>query len=223
MKLLYFVCSFFWCLAVVTCSIEDRFKQVEIQLDDLREAINFEKCETQCKRPNEPKNSQSQLIDLSKVQPETILDQSTWIHLGYGYSRLTTLKRTSEMYYVIVGNSEGVCIYNSLTNTLVKRFDDSFVYDIKLLGSNLLLQASNSTKIKIWNIDTGLLVNTLLAHSDKILCIGLNKEQSLMLTGGDDKKVILWEIGNEFKQIRTHTGHTDWIRSLFSLSPRTDF
>lgn len=225
MRLLYLVC-FCWCLSVATCSIEDRLHQIETQLDQLRETINLEKCDSKCEDSNEPKNANSQLINLSQMQHETILDQSTWIHLGFGYSRLTTLefsRGTRTYYYVMVGNDQGVRIYDLDNKMLVQTFDKSYVYDMKRFGRDLFIQASNSTQIKIWNFQTGVLVNTLSGHADKTTCIALNKDQNLMLTGGDDRKVILWEIGNEFKQIRTHTGHTDWIRSVVFVEPKSQF
>lgn len=139
-----------------------------------------------------------------------ISDEDEFIDIGQSQANLAVLKSLN----FAVGSAQ-IRVYDLINKKLVRAIPSSYVNDLEPFKQNQLIQAADGGKINIWNVETGELIQTLQAHSGyNVRSVVLNKDQSLMLSGGNDYKIILWDMV-EFKQIRTFTGHTDRVRSLF--------
>lgn len=150
---------------------------------------------------------------LYPIQEETEL-----VDIGDIASNLVVLK---ERKYVATGNYYGVRIYNLVSKQHIRTLEHSLVYDLQSLGDNHLIQATDRGQVKIWDVDSGQVVRKLQGHSVKtdVYRIALNKNQNLMLSGGEDKRVVLWDL-SQFVQIRTFEGHTREISSLVFYESR---
>ena len=63
-----------------------------------------------------------------------------------------------------------------------------------------------SHDIRIWNISTLNINITLIGHTDDVHCIKFVRKEQLILTGGADKSVRLWDM-TDGQCLRTLTGH----------------
>ena len=53
--------------------------------------------------------------------------------------------------------------------------------------------ASEDKSIKMWDVKTGIDVNTFNAHNGGVNCIDLSKDGDIMVSGGKDGKIIVWD------------------------------
>lgn len=59
--------------------------------------------------------------------------------------------------------------------------------------STLLYSASYDQTIRIWDIKTGTLLQTLEGHTDRVTSLSIHPNGKLLLSGSDDKTVRLWK------------------------------
>ncbi len=91
-----------------------------------------------------------------------------------------------------------------------------FTHDGKTLFSS-----SRDDTIKVWDVATGRLKQTLTNHSGDVYSVAFSHDGRTMASGAADKKIILWDAAT-LKPIRTLDGHTAAIRELaFSPDDKT--
>ena len=64
------------------------------------------------------------------------------------------------------------------------------------------VSGSTDDTIKIWNLNTGKEIRTLLAHSSDVNAIAISPNGHLMVSASDDKTVKLWNL-NTGKKLRS--------------------
>lgn len=57
-----------------------------------------------------------------------------------------------------------------------------------------ILSASDDKSIKLWDSDTQKFKGSLLGHNNWINSAKVNAEMSLVCSGGEDKKLLIWDI-----------------------------
>jgi WD40 repeat protein/translation initiation factor IF-1 len=115
----------------------------------------------------------------------------------------TTRQQQKADLYVQTGHVERV---NSL----------AFSPDGKILASG-----SSDTKIKLWNAETGLELQTLTGHTVGVNALAFSPDGKTLASGGADKLVKLWSVENG-QELRTLTGHTGSVDSImFSPDGKT--
>ena len=80
-----------------------------------------------------------------------------------------------------------------------------------------LATAGDGTRIKVWELSTGALKQTLVAPGREIDSLAFNVRGQLLASAGDDKTVRIWDVA-EGRQVQTLDGHSGDVRSL-SYSP----
>src|SRR5690349_15270990 len=73
-----------------------------------------------------------------------------------------------------------------------------------------LISSSRDHTIKIWDLTTGQLKQTLTNHASDVYSVALSHDGKLMASGCKDSKIILWN-AQTFEPIRTLTGHTNAV------------
>ena len=68
---------------------------------------------------------------------------------------------------------------------------------------------SFDSKIKIWDIKNGVLLNTLEGHKYAVRDIKFNKDGTWLASAGNDQTIIIWDVsdGNLIRQLRGHDHH----------------
>jgi WD40 repeat protein len=84
-----------------------------------------------------------------------------------------------------------------------------------------LISSSRDSTIKLWDVATGELKQTLTNHTRDVYCVVLSRDGRMMASGSTDTKIILWD-ATTFKPLRTLEGHTAAIREAeFSPDDKT--
>ncbi len=80
-----------------------------------------------------------------------------------------------------------------------------------------LLSAGSSGEIKLWEVETGREIKTLLGHSYELTSLAFSHDDRYLLSGSVDKTIKLWDVSTG-KEIRTFHGHMERVKSV-AFSP----
>ncbi len=80
-----------------------------------------------------------------------------------------------------------------------------------------LSSAGSSGAIKLWEVETGREIKTLLGHSTNLTSLAFSHDDRYLLSGSVDKTIKLWDVSTG-KEIRTFKGHPDIVKSV-AFSP----
>ncbi|NEQ58914.1 MAG: hypothetical protein F6K53_16555, partial [Moorea sp. SIO4A1] len=83
--------------------------------------------------------------------------------------------------------------------------------------SQTLASGSRDKTIKLWNLETGKVIRTLIGHDDSVRSVRFSRDGQTLASGSDDKTIKLWNLETG-KVIRTLIGHDDLVFSV-SFSP----
>jgi WD40 repeat protein len=79
------------------------------------------------------------------------------------------------------------------------------ITDLAILSrSRRAVSASQDTKIKIWNLNSGTLLYELSGHTGWIEALAVREEESWMLSGGEDG-IRFWDLKNQKKMYHDHS------------------
>ena len=67
--------------------------------------------------------------------------------------------------------------------------------------------------IRVWNLETGSLMQTLKAHTKPINCLSISPDSRMLASGSDDHTIKLWNLTNG-SLLHTLTGHSDDVKSV---------
>ena len=71
--------------------------------------------------------------------------------------------------------------------------------------------------VRIWNIDSGQLVYTLIGHSQQVVCVVFSPDGQILASGSADKTIKLWDVKTG-QELRTLKGHSNGIASVAMTS-----
>jgi WD40 repeat protein len=60
-------------------------------------------------------------------------------------------------------------------------------------NNNIITISKDKTAI-IWSLNTGIKINVLIGHTNKINCVAISHDNLKVITGSDDNRVIIWDI-----------------------------
>ncbi|ELR98065.1 DnaJ domain-containing protein [Gloeocapsa sp. PCC 73106] len=149
--------------------------------------------------------------------------------LGYQNRANVDFQKVAQLKQYTVSSSPW---YNSRTYFLITHdndFDDSQKWKLSKTisyesGSDGLVInlerrifiTCNSNLMKLWSFDQETLLTTLSGHLKPISCMLLSKNGKLLVTGSDDKTIILWDLENQKSEIlgAWKDRHTNFISAL---------
>ncbi len=81
----------------------------------------------------------------------------------------------------------------------------------------ILASGSDDNTIKLWEVNTGQLICTLVGHSWSVVAVTFSTDGEMLISGSRDKTVKLWSVSTK-KEIATLSGHVDSV-SAVGVSP----
>lgn len=82
---------------------------------------------------------------------------------------------------------------------------------------NTLASGGDDKIIKLWDLNTQKLVNSVMGHSQAVTSVAFSPKQELLATASDDKNIKLWHLPT-LQEIFTLEGHLHAVKSV-SFSP----
>ena len=95
------------------------------------------------------------------------------------------------------------------------------VFSVSISPDGKTLAASGKQEIKLWNLETGEILNTLSGHEGNVWSVAISPDGQTLMSGSGDGSAILWDISTgEIRRNLSHTG--GWINAVgFSSDNKT--
>ncbi len=114
-------------------------------------------------------------------------------HTGYIKAGLFT---PDDQYIVTCGFDRNINIFNAATGSLIRTiFEIAPVNYIDISNDgNLIAAALENGVISINNFNDGSNVRTLIGHTESVQCVKFNEDNTKLVSGGKDQRVLLWNV-----------------------------
>src|SRR5581483_10624179 len=76
-----------------------------------------------------------------------------------------------------------------------------------------IVSGSDDNSIKIWDADSGSLLNTLNGHTNSVYSVAFSSDNRKIVSGSGDYSIKIWD-AESGSLLNTLNGHTDWIQSV---------
>ena len=118
-------------------------------------------------------------------------------------------------YWVLYGDNP------YLTENVNLRSPNNLVQDtiscVAISSEYKIIVGGGWKTIRIWNLETGKLINTLDTHSHWVLSVAISSNGQYLVSGSIDKTVKLWNLKTKIN-VHTFTGHTSWV-NVVKITP----
>jgi WD40 repeat protein len=119
---------------------------------------------------------------------------------------------------IVVGLADGNIFLIDINSTKIVKKIKAHNKSINgiALSTHYIISASDDKTIKIWNRESGKLINTLVGHKDKVLSVTIDKNEKYIISGSQDFTTRVWSIKG--KIIKIFKGHYSSVNSV-ALTP----
>ena len=118
-------------------------------------------------------------------------------------------------YWVLYGDNP------YLTENVNLRSPNNLVQDtiscVAISSEYKIIVGGGWKTIRIWNLETGKLINTLDTHSHWVLSVAISSNGQYLVSSSIDKTVKLWSLKTTIN-LHTFTGHTSWV-NVVKITP----
>ncbi len=135
----------------------------------------------------------------------------------YGHrAAVTAAQVTQDGKYVVSGSRDGMLIIWSIESgdeIHAIEAHDKEVNCIAVERDSVFTGSSDNT-IKQWNLETGNLVRVFKGHQGPVYALCVSSDKKLVISGGDDRKIIFWDMNTGAKTRVVNTKHFDRISAM---------
>ncbi|VDK77813.1 unnamed protein product [Onchocerca ochengi] len=80
-------------------------------------------------------------------------------------------------------------------------------------NGTLLVTGSADLSLKLWQINTGFLMQVLVGHEEVVMCCAIANNESIIISGAKDSQIIIWEAstGNALLSLKTESPVTTLV------------
>jgi WD40 repeat protein len=117
------------------------------------------------------------------------------------------------------GDTSGrLCLWQVDTGRILQQWDGhtGAISDVAWLPDGQRAISASADTIYIWDVLNGVRVGKLLGHSGSLNCLALSGDGKLLLSGGEDHHVRLWDVAAR-RPVQLLAGHTN----MLPLQPQT--
>jgi WD40 repeat protein len=86
-----------------------------------------------------------------------------------------------------------------------------------------VMTAGEDKIIKMWDVNTGIDVQSFTGHEAPVKCITITDDGNTMISGDKDGKILIWNIGGDKKPKKIINGHTDAINVITMMPDESGF
>lgn len=105
---------------------------------------------------------------------------------------------------------------------IVFKTDSKVIYDICFTKNGEALGIADNNSIKVYSTNSKVLLNEFKnGHKSQILSIDISKDSTLLVSGGKDSTIVIWDFANK-KILKSLTYHTGIITSV-QVSPNNKY
>jgi WD40 repeat protein len=144
---------------------------------------------------------------------------------------LRCIEAHSLWIWAIVFSPDGKTLASGSADTTIKIWDietgechlnfsnSNKVLSVAFHPSGRMLAGGDGKSIKLWNLETGALIQTFVGHTDTVISLLFNSEGNILISGGDsiDSTIRIWSVDTG-RCIQVLHGHKSGIRGL-NLTP----
>jgi WD40 repeat protein len=118
--------------------------------------------------------------------------------LSFQNSIITSIKISPNSKFFISGGMDKIHVYDIENEKFVYEIENnSIVTCISFSPDGKTFATSNSDKsVKIFEVNTGKLLAQLIEHTNWVRSLTFNNDGTLLISCGDDSKVVIWDISN---------------------------
>src|SRR5437762_3119905 len=91
----------------------------------------------------------------------------------------------------------------------------SYIWDylVHTFPLTYIISGSNDNSIKIWDLETGECIHTLLGHHRSVISVCLTSDNKKIISGSRDKSIKIWDLETG-ECIHTLLGHQNSVESV---------
>ncbi|MBE2221012.1 MAG: NACHT domain-containing protein [Anaerolineae bacterium] len=168
----------------------------------------------------------TQLATANEDASMRVWDTDSWVssYLAFGHDDEVTDVVFNHEGNQLASSGKGgrIIIWNALTGSSLNSIEPSFDELGEVVGINaltfspddsLIAAANNDNTVRVWERETGKLVETLAGHTATVTDVGFNPAGDVIVSGSADGTAKFWRVDSG-QAIDTLTGHTGGILSL---------
>ncbi|MEW6102997.1 MAG: pentapeptide repeat-containing protein, partial [bacterium] len=131
--------------------------------------------------------------------------------------------RTDEIIYspdgrlLIAASEGGIIFFDSKINRAIRHIPSPANCIAISPDGNILASGSDDRTIRLWETETGRLIQRLEGHTSRVLSVAISPDGGMLASGAYDNTICLWETRTG-RLIQRLEGHTGWVRSV-AFSP----
>ncbi|MBV9390027.1 MAG: WD40 repeat domain-containing protein [Chroococcidiopsidaceae cyanobacterium CP_BM_ER_R8_30] len=149
------------------------------------------------------------------------LNTGKLLHTLLGHKKSVNCVAISPDGKLLASASNKIKIWHLHTgNRLCTLWHSCSVNAVAISPDGILASGSSDSKIRLWQLRTGELRQTLVGHSGEVKSVAISPDGTILASGSTDNTIKIWRLSTG-KQLQTLTRHSGEVRSVAISSDGT--